>query len=116
KPGTDDLRESPVIPLIQRLWQDGFDIRVHDPDIRLGAMLGANRDFLERQLPQIERIFREELSQALEGVEGVIVTQRRPEFQAAVEQLPEKMKILDLVRLTRDGALLQRPNYEGMSW
>src|SRR5262249_17661379 len=53
KPGTDDLRESPVINLIRHLWQDGIDLRVHDPDVQPEEMLGANREYLERQLPQI---------------------------------------------------------------
>jgi len=47
KPGTDDLRESPVIGLIRDLWQDGVDVLVHDPDVQPEKMLGANREYLE---------------------------------------------------------------------
>ncbi len=88
KPGTDDLRESPVIALIRDLWQDGIDVTVHDPDIRPDVMMGSNREFLERQLPQVGRILRDRLEDTLESCEAVVVTQSRPEFTAAVESLP----------------------------
>ena len=53
KAGTDDLRESPIISLIRDLWQDGFDVLIHDPDVDPKEMLGSNLSYLERQLPQI---------------------------------------------------------------
>jgi GDP-mannose 6-dehydrogenase len=97
KAGTDDLRESPVIALIRDLWQDGIDITVHDPDIRPEEMLGSNREYLERQLPQVRQILRDRLGDALEGCEAVVVTQSRPEFAEAVEALAGRIPVLDLV-------------------
>ncbi len=82
KAGTDDLRESPVIALIRDLWQDGLDLTVHDPDIRLEEMLGSNREYLQRQLPQIREILRERVEEGLAGCEAVVVTQRRPGVRA----------------------------------
>lgn len=96
KAGTDDLRESPVIALIRDLWQDGLNIRVHDPDIRLEEMLGSNRDYLQRQLPQIRDILRERLEDCLAGCEAVVVTQRRPEFEEAVARLGAEIRRVDL--------------------
>jgi GDP-mannose 6-dehydrogenase len=98
KPGTDDLRESPVIALIRDLWQDGIDVTVHDPDIRPDTMMGSNREFLERQLPQVRQILRGRIEDALETCEAVVVTQSRPEFTAAVGILPRRIPVLDLVR------------------
>jgi GDP-mannose 6-dehydrogenase len=97
KAGTDDLRESPVIALIRDLWQDGLDVIVHDPDIRPEEMLGSNREYLERQLPQVRQILRERIDDALEGCEAVVVTQSRPEFASAVETLAGRIPVLDLV-------------------
>jgi GDP-mannose 6-dehydrogenase len=111
---TDDVRESPVISLIQSLWRDGLDITVYDPDVRLDEMLGSNRDYVEHQLPQIHRILRPSLRDALDGCQAVIVSQKRPEFSAAVQDLPSHVAVVDLVRLYRS----QRPrdNYRGISW
>jgi len=98
---TDDLRESPVISLIEALWRDGIDINVYDPDVRLEEMFGSNREYMERHLPQIPRILRESLDDALEGRQAVIVTQKRPEFRLAVQTLPGKIAVLDLVGLLK---------------
>jgi GDP-mannose 6-dehydrogenase len=98
---TDDLRESPVISLIEALWRDGIDINVYDPDVRLEEMFGSNREYMERHMPQIPRILRESLDDALEGRQAVIVTQKRPEFRLAVQTLPGKIAVLDLVGLLK---------------
>jgi GDP-mannose 6-dehydrogenase len=100
KPGTDDLRESPVIDLIRYLWQDGVDVLVHDPDVRLDDMLGSNREYLERQLPQINQILCSRLEDALDTCDAVVVSQRRPEFATALQSLNGRTVVLDLVRLS----------------
>jgi GDP-mannose 6-dehydrogenase len=116
KPGTDDLRESPIIGLIRNLWQDGVDVLVHDPDVQPDAMLGSNRSYLERQLPQIHQILRPHLAEALHECQAVIVSQKRPEFTAALQALNGRATVLDLVRLSDDPASLGVSKYRGMSW
>ncbi|MGB7087136.1 MAG: nucleotide sugar dehydrogenase, partial [Phormidesmis sp.] len=66
KAGTDDLRESPVISLIRQLWRDGVSVQVYDPDVRLENILGSNRRYLERELPQVHQIMRDDLQQVLD--------------------------------------------------
>lgn len=80
KPNTDDLRESPTLALVRSLWQDGFDVLVGDPDIDLEQMLGANLEYLERQLPQIHQIFCADLEQVVKRAELIVVTHRRAEY------------------------------------
>jgi GDP-mannose 6-dehydrogenase len=116
KPGTDDLRESPVIGLIRDLWHDGLDILVHDPDVRLEEMLGSNREYLDRQLPQINQILRPRIMDLLNECQAVVVCQRRPEFQKALQALDGRIAVLDLVRLSEEPSELCIGNYRGMSW
>ncbi|MEB3356355.1 MAG: nucleotide sugar dehydrogenase [Synechococcales bacterium] len=96
KAGTDDLRESPVIELIRHLWRDGVRVVVHDPDVNLDTMLGSNREYLERQLPQAHKIFRASLLEALEESEAIVLSQKRPEFASALQVLDGQMPVLDL--------------------
>jgi len=96
KPGTDDLRESPIIYLIRDLWQSGVDVIVHDPDVQPDKMLGSNREYLERQLPQINQILHPEIADALNKCQVVIVGQKRPEFTAALQALNGRATVLDL--------------------
>jgi GDP-mannose 6-dehydrogenase len=91
-----------------------MDITVYDPDVCLDEMLGSNREYLERQLPYIHRILWQSLRQALDGCQAVIVSQKRPEFIAAVQDLPGHVAVLDLVRLQQSRHL--RKNYKGIAW
>jgi GDP-mannose 6-dehydrogenase len=116
KPATDDLRESPIIGLIRDLWQDGVDLLVHDPDVQPDSMLGSNREYLERQLPQIKQILRPRIADALCDCQVVVVSQNRPEFTAALQALNGRATVLDLVRLSGDPASLGVSNYRGISW
>lgn len=116
KPSTDDLRESPVISLIRDLWQDGVDVLVHDPDVQPDKMLGSNREYLERHLPQINQILCPNLEDALKGCEMVVVAQKRPEFTAALQTLNGRAAVLDLVRVSEHPSLLGLSNYRGICW
>jgi GDP-mannose 6-dehydrogenase len=114
KMNTDDLRESPVIDLIQALRRDGMDIAVYDPDVCLDKMLGSNREYVERRLPKIRHILHASLGEVLHGSEAVVVTQARPEFKATLDNLPEHVAVLDLVRLREP--LAPGESYQSASW
>jgi GDP-mannose 6-dehydrogenase len=116
KPQTDDLRESPIIDLIRDLWQDGIDVMVHDPDVQPEQMLGSNREYLERQLPQIHQILRADLNEVLEKSQIVVVGQKRPEFTARLNELDGQVTILDLVRMSENPASTKTAHYQGISW
>jgi GDP-mannose 6-dehydrogenase len=116
KAGTDDLRESPVVDLIRSLWQDGIDTLVCDPDIDLELMLGSNREYLERQLPQIRDILRPNIATTLKECQAVVVNQNRPEFVNALQGLNGSIAVIDLVRLSKERSLAGTSNYRGISW
>ncbi|AFY86265.1 MAG: GDP-mannose 6-dehydrogenase [Chroococcidiopsis cubana SAG 39.79] len=115
KAGTDDLRESPVISLIRQLWQDGLEISVYDPDVNLEVLLGSNLEYLQRQLPQIDRILRTDIDSVLNECQTLVITQKRPEF-TNIQGLKSHVAVLDLVRLSNESAVTGLANYEGISW
>jgi GDP-mannose 6-dehydrogenase len=115
KAGTDDLRESPMVNLVDQLWREGYEVRVHDPDVVLDEMVGANRAYVERQLPQIASVLVPDLAEALAGAELVVVGQRRPEFARAVTELRDAI-VLDLVRLDAAREPATAARYIGLSW
>ncbi len=116
KPGTDDLRESPVIGLVHGLWQDGVDVLVYDPDVNPDEMFGSNKEYLERQLPQINQILRSKLPEVLNECQTIVVSQKRPEFTAALQGIGGHITVIDLVRLSDDPASLGISKYKGISW
>src|SRR6185437_489724 len=107
KAGTDDL--------IRLLWQDGIDTLVCDPDINLDTMLGSNREYLERQLPQIKDILRSDIAVTLQQCQGIVVNQNRPEFKAALRDLDVGIPVVDLVRLSEGRSLPGISTYRGLS-
>ena len=73
KPGTDDLRDSPLVLLAERLIGKGFDLRIHDPYVKLSQLLGKNREFIEREIPHLDRLLVEQPQQALAEAQVVVV-------------------------------------------
>jgi GDP-mannose 6-dehydrogenase len=71
--GTDDLRESPLLELAERLLGKGFELRIHDPAVQLSKLHGSNRAFLEERLPHISRLLCERLESALADAEVVVI-------------------------------------------
>jgi GDP-mannose 6-dehydrogenase len=116
KSGTDDLRESPIINLIRDLWQDGVDVFVYDPDVNLQEMLGANLEYLERQLPQIKTILCDRAEEVLSQSDVLVVSQKRPEFLDLLRNVNPSVMVLDLVRLSDRPESLGFAKYKGMSW
>jgi GDP-mannose 6-dehydrogenase len=106
---SDDVRESPVIALIQRLIRDGVEVAVYDSDVRLDELIGSNRTYLERELPGIDDILKSSIEDALSDCQSVIITQSHPTFRDAVQRLPKRVPLLDL---TAPKALSQRKHDE----
>jgi len=116
KAGTDDLRESPIISLIRQLWQDGLEISVYDPDVNLEVLLGSNLEYLKRQLPQINQILRTDINNVVNECQTLVISQKRPEFTAALVDLNTDIAVLDLVRLNKEPSISGLARYEGISW
>jgi GDP-mannose 6-dehydrogenase len=73
KSGTDDLRESPLLELAERLIGKGFELAIHDPGVILARIHGSNRAFLEEHLPHISRLLFDDLEAALAAADVVVI-------------------------------------------
>jgi len=97
KPGTDDLRESPLVELAKRMIGEGLELLVHDPDVLLGRLHGSNRAFLEGNLPHISRLLRETVDEAVAPADLVVVGHASPDFDREEEWRAEGKLVLRLV-------------------
>ena len=73
KAGTDDLRESPVVELTERLIGKGYDLRIYDSNVRLASIHGANRDYILNRIPHISRLMTRSIEEALEHADTVVI-------------------------------------------
>ncbi len=100
KPGTDDLRESPLVLLAEQLLGKGLGVQVYDPNVHLSNLLGSNRAFIERHLPHIGALIRSDLREVVGGSDVIVASMADSATLAALEQLltPGHV-VLDLVGL-----------------
>jgi GDP-mannose 6-dehydrogenase len=96
KENTDDLRESPVVLLLETLIGKGRKVRVHDPHIQLGEIYGSNQRYIMNAIPHIGNLLDDRLDAVLEWADHVLVAQKpSPEIQARLEACGKPL--LDLV-------------------
>jgi len=91
KAGTDDLRESPVVEVIERLIGKGYDLKLYDKNVSIASLVGANRDYILNHIPHIYRLMSESIDEVVEHAQEVI----------------------DLVRIND---LSSKPGYQGICW
>ncbi|MFF0476949.1 nucleotide sugar dehydrogenase [Streptomyces sp. NPDC004284] len=115
KPGTDDLRESPLVELAERLFGKGYDLRIYDPNVNLSRLLGANREYIETRLPHLAQLLVESVDEVIEHAEVCLVGTRDP---AVLSALPhgDAPVIVDLIHLPDADARRTEPGYMGLAW
>jgi GDP-mannose 6-dehydrogenase len=114
KAGTDDLRESPSVTLIETLIGKGFHVKIYDPDVMLARIFGANKRFIEKEIPHISGLMSSDLKEVIEESEVIVVSKPSPDFQEALAVHHGKKLILDLVRIQFEGG--DEARYEGICW
>ncbi len=104
KAGTDDLRESPVIEVIERLIGKGYDLRIYDRNVNIAALVGANRDFILNRIPHISKLMVSSVDDVLAHAQTVVIGNHDPEFSQIHSKLREDQRLVDFVRITRPGS------------
>jgi GDP-mannose 6-dehydrogenase len=115
KVGSDDLRESPTVALIERLIGKGYSVSIYDDDVSLPEIRGKNRQFIEKTLPHISSLMKSSLREVFENSEVITVCKKRAEYEAAAAALKESQVVVDLVRIF-DGRSPLPSTYEGICW
>ncbi len=114
KAGTDDLRESPQIELIERLIGKGYDLRLYDRSVNLAALTGANKDYIRNAIPHINSIMVDTIDEALAHGEVVVIGNNAAEFANVPSRLDERQILVDLVGI--DGTEQLGDRYDGINW
>ena len=113
KAGTDDLRESPMVTLIEALFGKGLQLIIYDRDVSLAQLFGANKEYIERQIPHIAQLMRTNIGEVLEFAEVLVVGNKSEEFNQIECKRKEGQVIIDLVRLFKKSS---DDTYQGICW
>jgi GDP-mannose 6-dehydrogenase len=114
KAGTDDLRESPLVEVIEHLIGKGYDLRLYDRNVNIASLMGANRDYIMNRIPHISKLMMTTMEGVLEHAEVIVIGNNSPEFTDIVGEIRKDQVVIDLVRI--DGRLSEEGVYDGICW
>ena len=115
KAGTDDLRESPLVALVERLIGKGMEVSIYDKHVSSAAVMGANREYVEREIPHVWSLMKPSVREVIETSDTVVIGNGAAEFREIRPLLRPDQAVIDLVRVfgsrTSDGT-----TYQGIAW
>ena len=114
KAGTDDLRESPMVELAERLIGKGYELRIYDRNVSLAAVHGANRDYILNKIPHISRLMVPTIEEVLAHSQTIVIGNAAPEFAEVPRRVGEHQTVIDFVRVS--GSRSVAGVYEGICW
>ena len=115
KAGTDDLRESPMVTLIETLIGKGLQLALYDRDVSLARLFGANKQYIEREIPHISQLMRASVDEVINDSDVLVIGNKAAEFRDIESRLKKGQVVLDLVRLF-DKPVGEDGSYQGICW
>ncbi|MFO0914636.1 MAG: nucleotide sugar dehydrogenase [Pirellulales bacterium] len=115
KAGTDDLRESPLVELVETLYGRGYRIKIYDRHVLLSRLVGSNKAYIQHELPHIGELLCDDMQKVIQDSDTIIIGNSAPEFREALASIPDNKTVIDLVRIERnlDGV---PEGYQGIGW
>jgi GDP-mannose 6-dehydrogenase len=115
KTGTDDLRESPLVLVAKRLIGEGCELRIFDPEVQLSRLLGANRSYIDANIPHLKSLMCPNMAEMVDPSEVILVGLQQTALNDLLQaRVRPDQYLIDLVNLpNRD---LLRCRYEGVCW
>jgi len=114
KAGTDDLRESPIVELIERLIGKGYKVKLFDRNVNLARLMGANKDYIDKHIPHIAELMVASPQEVTNSSGTIVIGNNDPEFRQLLTALKPGQRVVDLVRAMHDRRSDQA--YQGICW
>jgi GDP-mannose 6-dehydrogenase len=113
KAGTDDLRESPLVEVIEYLIGKGYELKLYDKNVNLAALTGANQDYILNHIPHISKLMVNSVDEVLAFAQTIVIGNGAEEFRAVPGKLTGDQVVVDLVRISKEKS---GGNYDGICW
>lgn len=115
KKGTDDLRESPMVDLAEKLIGKGYTLSIYDREVSLARIFGSNREYINKIIPHISSLIKESIEEVVEESEIIVCCKKTDEYVNAILNVDAEKTLIDLARLFDE---MQERNflYEGICW
>jgi len=114
KAGTDDLRESPIVELIEKLIGKGYNLKIFDEEVSMAKIFGSNKKYIETVIPHISSLISNSIDDVINNSELVIIGKKEKSYKVALTE-QDSVYIFDLVKLFSKNEQ-PKGNYEGICW
>ena len=114
KPDTDDMRESPLVEVIETLLGKGFHVQIYDRNVATSRLIGANKKFIEEHIPHLSSLLVERAEDVVGTAQVVVVGYASAEFVPALKSMRADQLIIDLARI--EGRESFAASYDGICW
>lgn len=114
KSGTDDLRESPLVEIAERLYGKGIDLRIYDKNVHYSNLNGANLGFVNSRLPHLSKLMVDDLDEIYDHADVIVVGNADPHFADVMQRCKPAQSVVDLVRINSERRT--EGAYEGLCW
>ncbi len=114
KSGTDDLRESPIVTVIETLIGKGYNLSVYDSNVHLSSLLGKNKEYINSHIPHIYKLLKEDVQDVIDASDVLVIGNNAKEFGKLLPSIPSDKIIIDLVRVDKEKT--SKDNYIGICW
>ena len=115
KHGTDDLRESPLVEVVETMLGKGFEIKIYDKNVSIAKLMGANKDFIETEIPHIASLMCSSNEELIKESEIIIIGNNEDEFRRDLKYINNNQVVIDLVRIVDTSADI-KGEYYGICW
>jgi GDP-mannose 6-dehydrogenase len=114
KAGTDDLRNSPAVALIETLLGKGYEIAIYDQNVHLSNLTGTNKEYIDTHIPHLSKLMKAQISDLMRDSEIIIVNNKEKEYTDILTNVEWEHPIIDMVRLPQE--IREKKNYKGINW
>ena len=115
KAGTDDLRESAMVDLVEKLIGKGYSICIYDEEVSIAKIFGANKKYIENVIPHISTLMETNLEKVIENSEVIIFNNKRKDSEEILSKIGKDKYIIDLWRITNNLKDIEG-QYAGICW
>jgi len=114
KAGTDDLRNSPAVTIVETLLGKGYEIQIYDKNVHLSNLTGTNKDYIDFHIPHLSKLISSDLQNLVGNAEVIVINNYEKEYVDILTDLKSSVTIVDMVCLPE--TIRQHKNYYGINW
>jgi len=115
KPGTDDLRESPMVELVEKLIGKGYQVNIYDKEVSIAKIFGSNKNYIERAIPHVSTLMKKTVDEVIKNSNIIVIGNKTKEFESILHKINRNKHIVDLVRIYSNPKE-RNGYYDGICW